>query len=61
MWHGTKTVNLLGIMKSGLLVEAPYGAEVTGRAYGDGIYLADTFSKSLGYSSPPAARRVGQR
>ena len=60
LWHGTKTVNLLGILKDGLLVDAPY-AEITGRAYGSGIYLADTFGKSINYSSDGSNRRLGKK
>ena len=56
LWHGTKTVNLLSIINEGLMVDAPY-AEVTGKAYGSGIYLADSFGKSINYSSDPWQRR----
>ena len=37
------------ILKNGLVVDAPY-AEVTGKAYGSGIYLSDAFAKSVNYS-----------
>ena len=60
LWHGTKTVNLLGILKDGLLVDAPY-TEITGRAYGSGIYLADTFGKSINYSSDGSYRPWGKK
>ena len=39
----------LSILKNGLVVDAPY-AEVTGKAYGSGIYLSDAFAKSVNYS-----------
>jgi predicted DNA-binding WGR domain protein len=39
-WHGTRTPNLLGICKTGLVTpkNLPKGVHVTGRAFGLGIY-----------------------
>jgi predicted DNA-binding WGR domain protein len=39
-WHGTKTENLMGICKTGLVMpqNLPKGVHVTGRAFGLGIY-----------------------
>jgi predicted DNA-binding WGR domain protein len=39
-WHGTRTENLMGICKTGLLMpkNLPKGVHVTGRAFGLGIY-----------------------
>jgi predicted DNA-binding WGR domain protein len=41
-WHGTRTENLMGISKSGLLMpeNLPKGVHVTGKAFGMGIYHA---------------------
>ena len=41
-WHGTKTENLMGISKSGLLMpeNLPKGVAITGKAFGRGIYHA---------------------
>jgi predicted DNA-binding WGR domain protein len=41
-WHGTRTENLMGISKSGLLMpeHLPKGVHVTGKAFGKGIYAA---------------------
>ncbi|WAR19580.1 TNKS1-like protein [Mya arenaria] len=50
LWHGTATSNVLSILKNGLLV-APPEAPITGAAFGEGIYTADTFDKSSGYCS----------
>ena len=50
LWHGTKTMNLLSILANGLMINAPY-AGLTGRMFGDGLYFADTFDKSFGYTS----------
>ncbi|MBL8601791.1 MAG: WGR domain-containing protein [Myxococcales bacterium] len=39
-WHGTRTENLMGICKTGLLMpeNLPKGVHITGRAFGLGIY-----------------------
>jgi predicted DNA-binding WGR domain protein len=39
-WHGTKTENLMGICKTGLVTPAnlPKGVHITGRVFGLGIY-----------------------
>jgi hypothetical protein len=41
-WHGTRTENLLGISKSGLLMpeNLPRGVHISGKAFGRGIYHA---------------------
>ena len=41
-WHGTRTENLMGISRSGLLMpeNLPKGVHVTGKAFGRGIYHA---------------------
>ena len=49
-WHGTRSANLLGITRRGLLVR-PTGAVHSGSAFGDGKYFAWQSSKSLQYAS----------
>lgn len=41
-WHGTRTENLMGIARSGLLMpeNLPKGVQLTGKAFGRGIYHA---------------------
>ena len=41
-WHGTRTENLMGISRSGLLMpeNLPKGVQITGKAFGMGIYHA---------------------
>lgn len=41
-WHGTRTENLMGISKGGLLMpeNLPKGVHITGKAFGRGIYHA---------------------
>ncbi|XP_033625691.1 poly [ADP-ribose] polymerase tankyrase-like [Asterias rubens] len=48
LWHGSSTVNLLSIMKQGLLV-SPREAAITGSRFGKGLYTSDTFTKSDAY------------
>lgn len=48
LWHGSKTMNFLGILKDGLKV-APQEAPATGYALGKGIYFSDAFAKSKMY------------
>ena len=45
-WHGTRTENLLGIGKSGLLMpeNLPRGVHISGKAFGKGIYHAPAWN-----------------
>lgn len=45
-WHGTRTENLLGIGKSGLLMpeNLPRGVHISGKAFGQGIYHAPAWT-----------------
>jgi predicted DNA-binding WGR domain protein len=47
-WHGTRTENLMGISRSGLLMpeNLPKGVVITGKAFGMGIYHAPRWSDS---------------
>ena len=49
-FHGTKVENVIGILSQGLKI-APVQAINTGKSYGSGIYLSDSFTLSLGYCS----------
>lgn len=49
LWHGTKKENLMSIMLKGLQIKPP-NANHTGSLFGDAIYFADSFTKSLNYS-----------
>ena len=49
LWHGSSLRNFLGILASGLRI-APPTANINGHAFGRGIYFADTFEKSWGYT-----------
>jgi poly [ADP-ribose] polymerase len=57
-WHGSRTENWWSIMEKGLLIR-PSGAVYTGSMFGDGIYFASEFDKSLGYTSINSSRWAG--
>ncbi|XP_061174017.1 poly [ADP-ribose] polymerase tankyrase-like isoform X2 [Saccostrea echinata] len=48
LWHGSNTANFISILHRGLLV-APTGIPITGHLFGEGIYSADAFAKSVNY------------
>jgi len=50
LFHGSAMTNMLGIMAQGLRI-APPEAPTTGYMFGKGVYFADTFDKSAGYTS----------
>ncbi len=47
-WHGTRTENLMGVLKSGLVLpkNLPKGVHVTGRTFGLGIYHTPCWADS---------------
>src|SRR5690606_9500893 len=47
-WHGTRSANLVGITKRGLMIR-PAGAVHTGSLMGDGKYFSWQSTKSLNY------------
>jgi len=49
LWHGTKVVNILSILKSGLLMPKYSPGSVTGYMFGQGLYFSNQSSKSLNY------------
>lgn len=49
-WHGSRNENWWSIMTTGLLIR-PSNAVHSGSMFGDGIYFADKFKKSFGYTS----------
>lgn len=54
-WHGTRTENLLGISKTGLLMpeNLPRGIHISGKAFGKGIYHAPAWNAT-------GTRKVGR-
>lgn len=51
LWHGTKSSNLLSILKNGLLIPKSNAAHCTGRMFGDGIYTSLQSTKALNYAT----------
>lgn len=49
LFHGSRSGNILGICKNGLLMRPP-GVYITGSMFGNGLYFADQSSKSEQYS-----------
>ena len=49
LFHGSKIFNFMGILAQGLRI-APPEAPSTGYMFGKGVYFADMFQKSLGYT-----------
>ena len=50
LWHGTRAFNVLSILRKGLYVPPTNSFNITGRMFGNGIYLSDQSTKSLNYS-----------
>jgi poly [ADP-ribose] polymerase len=51
LWHGTRAFNVLSILKGGLIIPKSGGSyQITGRMFGNGVYLSDQSTKSLNYS-----------
>ena len=51
LWHGSKSSNIISIMKGGLIIPPSGASYCTGRMFSDGIYFASSSTKSLNYSS----------
>ena len=51
LWHGTRTFNVLSILKNGLMLPKTIAkAHITGAMFGDGIYASDQSTKALNYA-----------
>lgn len=48
LWHGTRMANAVGILTTGLRIN-PVGVHVTGKMFGNGLYFANSSTKSAGY------------
>lgn len=52
LFHGTRSVNIMGILREGLrLPKQLVGVVITGAMFGGGLYWADDWKKSDGYTS----------
>lgn len=52
LWHGTDTGNVLSILREGLFCPPVNNADfkISGRMFGNGVYLSDQSTKALNYS-----------
>lgn len=57
-WHGSRNENWISILESGLKIR-PSNAVLSGSMFGHGIYFADKYRKSAGYTSLRGARWTG--
>lgn len=48
LWHGTRMANAVGILTTGLQIN-PVGVPTTGKMFGNGLYFANSSTKSAGY------------
>ena len=60
LFHGTRTQNLPGIIKNGLLIR-PAGAVITGDMYGSALYFSSNSTKSINYTSIKSSYWSGGR
>jgi len=51
LWHGTRSSNLLSILKGGLIIPSSSASHCTGRMYSDGVYFSDISTKALNYAT----------
>jgi Poly(ADP-ribose) polymerase catalytic domain/WGR domain len=56
LFHGTRSVNVSGILREALrLPKQLVGVVITGAMFGPGLYFADDWKKSAGYTSLPSS------
>ena len=61
LFHGTRLTNLVGILSTNLLCDPSklgMNVHVSGKLFGNGLYFADSFSKSLQYCDPRNAKKT---
>ena len=58
LWHGSRSCNFGGILSQGLRI-APPEAPANGKAFGNGLYLADRASKAAAYCDPWTSDQTG--
>jgi poly [ADP-ribose] polymerase len=60
--HGSRLSNWRSILEKGLLLDpSKVGAPITGKMFGNGIYWANSFSKSANYCSGYMQHKKGQK
>ncbi|KKN52810.1 hypothetical protein LCGC14_0608530 [marine sediment metagenome] len=51
LWHGTKSSNVLSILRQGLIIPPAHSSHCTGRMYGSGAYFSSVSTKALNYAT----------
>lgn len=51
LWHGTKPSNILSILKGGFIIPPSTASHVCGRMFSNGVYFANSSTKSLNYAT----------
>jgi len=60
LWHGTRSVNVSSILRKGLMLpQKLVGVSINGALFGPGVYGADDWGKSAGYTSLRGSRWAG--
>ncbi|KAI8979262.1 ankyrin repeat-containing domain protein [Mycotypha africana] len=59
LWHGSCIGNFMGILKQGLRISPRTTTTTNGAMLGNGVYFADTFAKSLNYSTDYSGSKSG--
>jgi len=60
LWHGSRMTNFCSIFQNGLILNPEkLGAVITGKMFGQGIYLTNVFSKSVGYTACETSNNIG--
>lgn len=60
LWHGTRLTNYISILQKGLLLRPDVipGVYITGKMFGNGVYFANSFSKSFNYTGASKRNNV---
>lgn len=59
LWHGSRMANFCSILSKGLYLNPEsLGVHITGKMFGSGIYLADSFSKSFNYCAIETSNNI---
>lgn len=59
VFHGSRTMNFVGILKRGLLIDPLESIILNGSLFGNGIYFTDVFSQACVYSKRPTNVKQG--
>ncbi len=59
LFHGSRLSNFCSIFQKGLILNPEsLGVYISGKMFGSGLYLSDTFSKSMGYTASETSNNI---